>query len=75
MNERNQNCCLMTTTLDEETGKYVLTYIPLGINIDIVEFFLENSTCNNNHAISFDLEETGDEFWANMWKELEGSCE
>ena len=75
MDERNQNCCLMTTALNEETGEYVLTYIPLGINIDIVEFFMENSTCTNNKAFSFDLEETADEFWAKMWSDLEGNCE
>lgn len=75
MDERHQNACLMTTCFNEETGKYELTYIPLGIDISVVEFFLKNGTCTNNFAVTFDLDETGEEFWEKMWNELKASCE
>ncbi|MGN0245738.1 MAG: hypothetical protein ACI4DK_07215 [Lachnospiraceae bacterium] len=75
MNENLQNACLMTTCINEETGKTELTYIPLAIDISIVEFFLENGTCTNNLAVSFELETDGKQFWKEMWEELEKSCE
>ena len=75
MDEKRQNCCLMTTSIEEATGKTMLTYIPLNIDISVVEFFLQNGTCTNNHAISFELEETADEFWQELWGSLEESCE
>lgn len=75
MNEHSQNACLMTTCIDDETGNTILTYIPLSVSIGVVEFFLENGTCTNNHAISFELDETAEQFWKGMWQELEGSCE
>ena len=71
----NQNACLMTTAIDETTGETILTYIPLKIDLSVVEFFLTNGTCTNNLAVSFELEESADEFWQGMWNRLEGSCE
>ena len=75
MDEYKQNSCLMTTSTDKETGKTVLTYIPLNIDYSVVEFFLANGTCTNNLAIEFELEESADEFWQSMWGKLEESCE
>ena len=65
----NQNCCLMTTSIDEN-GKTILTYIPLNVDYSVVEFFLKNGTCTNNEAIEFELEQSADEFWGHMWNEL-----
>ena len=74
MEEYKQNSCLMTTSLDEE-GNTILTYIPLNVDYSVVEFFLKNGTCTNNLAVSFNLEESADEFWQHMWGTLEESCE
>lgn len=71
MDERRQNACLMTTSLNEATGNYELVYIPLNVDYSVVEFFLENGTCTNNLAVAFELEETDDEFWRGMWARLE----
>ena len=73
--DNQQNACLMTTSIDEETGKTILTYIPLNVGYSVVEFFLENGTCTNNLAVEFELEESADEFWQGMWGTLEASCE
>lgn len=72
MNENTQNACLMTTSIDEE-GKTHLTYIPLNISADVVDFFLKNGTCTNNQAIDFDDVDCSEEaFWAAMWADLMG---
>ena len=75
MGEYNQNACLMTTSINEETGKTMLMYIPLSIDVSIVEFFLKKGTCTNNSAIEFELETNAEEFWEEMWNKLEESCE
>ena len=72
MDEKMQNACLVTTGFDEETGNTELFYIPLSIDISVVEFLLKNGTCANNQAVSFKLDETEDEFWSRMWKDLTG---
>ena len=72
---KSQNACLMTTSIDEETGQTILTYIPLNIDYSVAEFFLENGTCTNKIAVSFELEKSADEFWQGMWWTLEESCE
>ena len=74
MMHKDQNACLMVTTVDEETGKHLVTYIPIFVYDKIVEFFLEHGACKNTRAISFELEATGKEFWKEMWKELEENC-
>ena len=74
MMHKDQNACLMVTTVDEGTGKHLVTYIPIFVYDKIVEFFLEHGACKNNHAISFELESTGKKFWKEMWKELEANC-
>lgn len=71
---KDQNACLMVTSVDEETGKHFVTYIPLFVYNKIVEFFLEYGECKNNHALSFELETTSKEFWKDVWKELEANC-
>lgn len=75
MENYRQNACLMTTSINEETGKTMLTYIPLSIDISIVEFFLKNGTCTNKNVVEFELEVTADECWEQMWKYLNEFCE
>ena len=41
----------------------------------VLEFFLENGTCTNNHAIVFELETDAKNFWEDMWHDLEAACE
>lgn len=69
MNEKKQNCCLMITSSDKKE-KTMLTYIPLNVDYSMLEGLLENGVCNNNVTISFELEESADEFWMHMWDEL-----
>ena len=71
MRRKDQNACLLTTAIDEETGKTILTYIPIHVYPSIVELFLEHGECNNNRAVYFELDTDGKTFWEDMWKELE----
>ena len=73
--DAKQNSCLMTTAIDEETGKTVLTYIPLNVDYSVVEFFLERGTCTNKLAVEFELDGSAEEFWTEMWKNLGASLE
>lgn len=73
MQEKTQNCCLMMTSLDEDTGKVILTYVPLNLDISVVDFFIKNGTCTNNYAIEFELNQTEQDFWKGMWSDLEAT--
>ena len=75
MKKKDQNACLMVTSVDEENGKTHLTYIPIYVYPKIVEFFLKHGACNNNHAIDFVLDVSKKEFWDDMWKQLEVDVE
>ena len=75
MDQNIQNSCLMVTSFNEETGKTMITYVPLNISMGVLEFFLENGTCTNNHAIVFELETDAKNFWEDMWHDLEAACE
>lgn len=68
-----QNSCLMTTTLDEETGKTMLTYIPMSLDFDrFEELLMAGKNCTNKECISFELDEDQEHFWNGMWTELRG---
>ena len=71
MKKRDQNACLMVTTIDDETGGAHVTYIPIFVYDKVVDFFLKHGACNNNHAIDFTLDVSEKEFWEDMWKQLE----
>ena len=75
MDQNTQNSCLMVTSFDEETGKTMLTYLPLSISLGVLDFFLTNGTCTNNHAVTFELDTDNNAFWADMWANLEADCE
>lgn len=75
MNENAQNACLTTTILDEETGKMMLTYVPLRITQDLLDKLLDNSTCDNKRGFQFELLISSEEYWGDMWKSLEGMCD
>ena len=70
-----QNACLMTTSVDEETGKTMLMYIPLNVDYSVVQFFIDNGTCTNKLAVEFELDVDAADYWSNMWKTLKESCE
>ena len=75
MKKRDQNACLMVTSVAADTGKCHLTYVPIHVYDSIVEFFLKHGECNNNHALDFELEVSEKEFWEDMWKQMEESVE
>lgn len=75
MDNNKQNACLTTTLLDEDTGKMILTYVPLHIDSEILDLLLNNSTCDNKIAISFELVTDADKYWQDMWDELKEGCE
>ena len=74
-NDYGQNSCLMVTSVDDETNNTVLTYIPLSLDLSVVDFFLKNGTCENKNAYGFDIDQTEEDFWKTMWADLEGQCE
>lgn len=71
MKRKDQNATLMVTSIDEETGKTILTYIPIHVYPSIVEFFLKHGECKNNRAVYFELDTDEKTFWENMWNEIE----
>ena len=68
-----QNACIMTTAIDETTGKTMLNYIPMALSSDILDVLLEyGSNCDNKEAIYFELTTDKDTFWKEFWNELKG---
>ncbi len=73
MEPNKQNSCLMTTTFDEETGRTMLTYIPMALDFEnFEELLMAGKYCTNKEFISFELDEDEDSFWKNMWDEMKG---
>ena len=76
MEVNKQNACLMTTTFDEETGKTMLTYIPMSLGFEDFEgLLMTGKHCFNKECISFELDEDVDSFWKNMWNEMKGESD
>lgn len=67
--QKMQNACLMTTCRDENNNT-ILTYIPLNVDISVVEFFLKNGTCTNNQAIRYEIDASPEKFWETTWNTL-----
>lgn len=74
-NNYRQNCCVMTTSIDDKTGKTLLTYIPLSLDISVVEYLFKNGKCENKNVCEFEINQSAEDFWKTMWKDLEGQCE
>lgn len=72
MEENKQNAALMTTSVDDN-GEINLTYIPLRVDMEALEYILHHCRAdNNNKAITFILTyDSAEEFWKDMWKSLE----
>ena len=71
MDKLAQNSCIITTSVDEETGKTMLMYIPTALNAEILDVLLEvGKECANKEAVYFELEEDGNTFWERMWAQL-----
>lgn len=66
---KGQNAMLVTTCVNEK-GNTELTYIPLGIDYSMIDFFLKHGTCTNKEAINFEIDIDAEIFWKNMWKAL-----
>lgn len=73
MEQSKQNSAVVITTIDENTGKAILTYIPMTLDAELMSVLLKNgSNCENKEAIYFELEESMDEFWKEFWINLKG---
>ena len=72
MEKNKQNATLMTTSIGDD-GEVNLTYIPLHLNINALEYILQNCRADdNNKAITFILDcDSSEEFWKDMWKSME----
>lgn len=72
MEENKQNVALMTTSVDGN-GEINLTYIPLHVDMEALEYILRHCLADdNNKAINFILDcDSEEEFWKGMWESLE----
>ena len=72
MEKNKQNVALMTTSVDGN-GEINLTYIPLHVNMEALEYILHHCRADdNNKAITFILDcDSSEEFWKDMWKSME----
>ena len=72
MEKNKQNVALMTTSVDDN-GEINLTYIPLHVDIEALEYILHHCRADdNNKAITFILDcDSAEEFWKDMWESLE----
>ena len=72
MEENKQNVALMTTSVDDN-GEINLTYIPLHVDMEALEYILNHCRADdNNKAITFILDcDSAEEFWKDMWESLE----
>ena len=72
MEENKQNVALMTTSVDDN-GEINLTYIPLHVDMEALEYILHHCRAdNNNKAITFILTyDSAEGFWKDMWESLE----
>lgn len=70
MDKKMQNSVLITTSNNDD-GETIVTYIPLNIDVSVVDFFLKNGGCTNKEALSFKIVD-GDAnmFWSEMWRSL-----
>ena len=74
MNENAQNACLVTTLYDEN-DTMMLTYVPLRITQEMLDFIQSNNNCDNKRGIQFELVISPEEYWSDMWSSLEGMCD
>ena len=72
MEENKQNATLTTTSVDDN-GEINLTYIPLHVDMEALEYILHHCRADdNNKAITFILDyDSAEEFWKDMWESLE----
>lgn len=75
MEKNKQNATLMTTSIGDD-GEVNLTYIPLHLNINALEYILQNCRADdNNKAITFILDCDSEEYWRDMWTQIEGEID
>ena len=75
MEKNKQNATLMTTSIGDD-GEVNLTYIPLHLNINALEYILQNCRADdNNKAITFILDCDAEEYWRDMWTQIEGEID
>ena len=70
MFDKKQNACLMVTGINDEEDKAKIIYIPIHMDMKTFKLCVRRGRCENKHAVSFNLEETEEEFWSSMWEEL-----
>ena len=75
MEKNKQNATLMTTSIGDD-GEVNLTYIPLHLNINALEYILQNCRADdNNKAITFILDCDSEKYWRDMWIQIEGEID
>lgn len=65
-NYNNQNATLMTTSIDDD-GNYILSYIPLSIDIELLSHIIANGKSNNTEAVQLMLDCDENTYWKDMW--------
>ena len=65
-NYNNQNATLMTTSIDDD-GNYILSYIPLSINIELLTHIIANGKSNNAEVVQIMLDCDEKTYWKDMW--------
>lgn len=75
MNTNSQNATLMITTVGDESEGYHLTYVPLHIDSDTLEYILNHGQSDNMEAITFDIDCDHETYWNDMWNQLKGEID
>lgn len=75
MNTNAQNATLMITTVGDESECYHLTYVPLHIDSDTLEYILNHGQSDNMEAITFDIDCDHETYWSDMWNQLKGETD
>ena len=74
-NNYGQNSCIMVTAIDDETGGTTLSYIPLSLDVSVVDYLIDKGECKNKTVCMFDIDQTEEDFWKAMWENLKEQCE
>lgn len=66
-NTNNQNATLMVTSL-EDNGDYILSYIPLSIDMDLLQHILSEGKSTNSEVVQYVLDCDEKTYWKDMWE-------
>ena len=75
MNTNAQNATIMITTSVDDSEGYRLTYVPLHIDSNTLEYILNHGQSDNMEAITFDIDSDHETYWNDMWNQLKGETD